>query len=178
MDSNKKKVVVIALAIIISIILLISLIGFEFNIPGVITLNLKSYVTANDAYLAGSNVTDEVEDIAVIDIDDHNSFFIAYIGEDGLLVAQMKIANGKYYYLGYETIYNLAGSRVDGFSGDDLESTVTVRLVSKSAYGGEIEWALMKSSDAELVSENFKKVEIDAKSDKEPLVFVYRVIED
>lgn len=177
MDSKKTKVIAIVAIIIVSVFVLIAVNGFELNILGVITLNTKNYTTANDAYLAGSNSTDEIKDVAVVDVDDYNGFYIAHIGENGLLVAQMKITDSKYYYLGAETIYDIANSRVDGFYEGELESTITSKLVSKSTYGGEIEWALMKASDAELVSEDFKKVEIDAKSDNETLVFVYRIIE-
>ncbi|MBR2724519.1 MAG: hypothetical protein IKB72_03690 [Ruminococcus sp.] len=148
--------------------------GFELNILGVITINTKNYTTANDAYLAGSNCTDEIIDVAVIDVDNYNGFYIAHIGEDSLLVAQMKITDSKYYYLGAETIYDLANSRVDGLHEGELESTITSKLVSKTTYGGELEWALIKASDAESVSKDYTKVEIDASIDEEALVFVYR----
>ena len=175
---KKKQSIVIAIAIIIAVGVFIIISGFELNILGVITLNTKNYQTAKDAYIADDTAIEDIKDIAVISVDEFNGFYIAAIDGGEILVAQMKISDSEYYYLGAETKYDVKKSRVDSFNGDELESTITSRLVSKSTYGGEIEWALMKSSDSELVSEDFKKVEIDAKSDKEPLVFVYRIIED
>lgn len=175
MDSKKTKVIAIAVTIIVAIFILIAINGLEINIPGVLTLNTKKFTTAKDAYLAESTITDEIKDVSVVNVDEYNGFYIAHIGENDLLVAQMKIADSKYYYLGAETIYDIANSRVDGFNEGELESTVTSKLISKSTYGGEIEWALIKESDAESVSKEFKKVEIDAKSDNEGLVFVYRI---
>ena len=43
-----------------------------------------------------------------------------------------------------------------------------------TGLGAQLEWALIKASDAESVSKDYTKVEIDASIDEEALVFVYR----
>ena len=173
--STKKKSIAIVVTIIAAIVVLIAVNGFEFNIFGVVTLTTKNYATAKEAYLAENDAVDEIKDIMVVEADDYNGFYIAYVGEDSLLVCQMKITDSKYYCLGSEIIYDLANGRVDGIKDGKLESTITSKLISRSTYGGNIEWALIKACDAESVAKNFNKVEINATIGNEPLVFVYRI---
>jgi len=178
MDSNKKKTAIIVFAIIIVVAILIAISGIEITLTGVVSIVTKYYKTANDAYMADSDTVDEIEDIAVINVDDYNAFYIARVGKNEIIVAEMKVSDSKYHYTGSNTTYDPVSYHVDGVVDGELHSTFTLKFDSKFTYGGKIEWALMKSSDSELVSEDFKRVEIDAKSDKEPLVFVYRIIED
>ena len=175
---KKKKSIGIAIAIIIVVAILIAINGIEITIAGVVSIVTKYYKTANDAYMATSETVEEIEDIAVIDVDDYNAFYIVRNGENEIIVAEMKVSDSKYHYTGSNTKYDPVSYHVDGVVDGELHSTFTLKFDSKFTYGGKIEWALMKSSDSELVSEDFKKVEIDAKSDKESLVFVYRIIED
>ena len=178
MNSNKKKTMIIVLAIVLALVILIAVSGIEFTINGVVSIVTKYYKTANDAYMADSDTVEEIEDIAVIDVDDYNAFYIVRNGENEIIVAEMKVSDSKYHYTGSNTKYDPVSYRVDGVVDGELHSTFTLKFDSKFTYGGKIEWALMKSSDSELVSEDFKRVEIDAKSDNETLVFVYRIIED
>ncbi len=175
---KKKKSIGIAIAIIVAVAILIAINGIEITITGVVSIVTKYHKTANDAYMADIDTVDEIKDIAVINVDDYNAFYIAHVGKNEIVVAEMKVSDSKYHYTGSYVIYDPVFSRVDGFVDGELHSTITYKLKSEFTYGGKIEWALMKSSDANLVSEDFKKVEIDAKSDNEALVFVYRIIED
>ena len=153
-----KKKLIIIISIILAVILISAfLFGFEIGfIPGLnITTRYNSdFVKATDDAFrnnhSGMYYVEKTDALCTVPIDDYNAIGIIILNDTDLGVYNYKVANGKYHWMGDETIYYAEKGIIDT---DDQENgtilnfpSSSVRLISRVRIKGSIEYGIFEKT--------------------------------
>ena len=157
---RKKNLLFVLISIIAIIIIFITVFGVAIDIPGTICLVTKYYQTPTEAFISRCELQiDSVEQLLFISIDEYNGICLFVKDNDTLVVAQMKVKNNAYYYLGNLIEYELNGSSIDIVSNEKSISFLELgnKLSSDCFYSGHVYCSIISSVDFNRISDKDKQ---------------------
>ena len=153
----KKKAIIIVSTIFVVILISVFVSGFEIGfIPGLnfTTRYNSDFVKAADDAFRNDHpdmyYVEKADALCVVPIDDYNAIGLIILNDTDLGVYNFKVANGKYHWMGDETIYYAQNGIIDA---DNKENGTVLRfplssvhLVSRIRIKGTIEYGIFEKT--------------------------------